>query len=100
MSSPVKGFEERRQSRRVDMEEADIIINWQDKDERRQQTAGRCLDLSRSGALLETADAIGEGYQVTVSLNPNSELENQISGQVLRVTPKGECFHIALKLDQ
>ncbi|MGI2259997.1 PilZ domain-containing protein [Shewanella sp. GXUN23E] len=101
MSSPVKGFEERRQSRRIDMEQAEIRLNWQDKLEQRRCAAGICLDLSRTGALIESPAEVGVGYRIELTLNPGSGDENRISAEVIRVEPADNGqFKLALELIQ
>lgn len=98
MSSPVKSFQERRQSRRIDMEEADAIVSWQD-DSGTQQVTGLCFDLSRNGALIELAQSPAEGQLVNLTLNPNTEIENKLSGQIRRVQRlDNEHYQIGIEL--
>ncbi|ABZ76132.1 type IV pilus assembly PilZ [Shewanella halifaxensis HAW-EB4] len=90
--------EERRTSKRLDMEGESVAIKVHD-DINPQLNSAICIDLSRHGALLKHKQEIALGSLIEITFNEGCDNQNTIKGQVCRCTnPEELTFHIALQL--
>ncbi|PMG80321.1 pilus assembly protein PilZ [Shewanella sp. 10N.286.51.B7] len=99
MSNEPTGFEEKRNSLRVDMEAERILLHWIDSSGEPCEDYGVCIDLARKGILIDYKSAFNLGDLVAITFNHNTEKQNTIKGQVCRCTEANpQSFHIALQL--
>lgn len=93
------GFEEKRQSLRLDMEAEKIILRWADDKGVEHTDSGVCIDLARHGVLIEYSRPFAMGDLIEVTFNPGTDKQHSVKGQVCRCTqPQAEHFHIAMQL--
>ncbi|GIU53741.1 MULTISPECIES: PilZ domain-containing protein [Shewanella] len=99
MSNEPTGFEEKRNSLRVDMEAERILLHWIDSAGEPNEDYGVCIDLARKGILIDYKSAFELGDLIAITFNQNTEKQNTIKGQVCRCTQANpQSFHIALQL--
>lgn len=93
------GFEEKRQSLRVDMEAERVVLHWHDADGNLQSDFGVCIDLARRGVLVEFRNPFALGDLIEVTFNPNTDKQNTVKGQVCRCSEcHSKSYHIAMQL--
>ncbi|ARD22879.1 MULTISPECIES: PilZ domain-containing protein [Shewanella] len=99
MSNEHTGFEEKRQSLRVDMEAERILLHWIDANGQSHEDFGVCIDLARKGILIDYKTAFSLGDLIAITFNHQTDKQNTIKGQVCRCTQASEhSYHIAMQL--
>jgi hypothetical protein len=99
MESIPKGFEEKRQSLRLDMEAERIILHWADDKGVEHSDSGACIDLARHGVLVEYSRPFAMGELLEVTFNPGTDKQHKVKGQVCRCSQsQPDHFHIAMQL--
>ncbi|MBV7315168.1 PilZ domain-containing protein [Shewanella sp. NIFS-20-20] len=94
----IQGFNEQRQSVRIDMEASDLLIVWR-QDGQEQQIIAKHSDVSRLGSSFVCSLPFAIGSQLTVVLQSNSPNPRRINGQVLRVSPLEQQYFIAVEFE-
>lgn len=90
---------ERRQFFRIDMEEEQIDLIWQDHTGEEQSKKITCLDFSRGGVRADCDDEIPINTNVTVIFKAADPRSQRLHGKVIRcIKETSGCYQIALKL--
>ena len=90
---------ERRQFFRIDMEEEQIDLIWQDQDGEEYSKKITCLDFSRGGVRADCDDEIPVNTNAIVIFKAADPRSQRLHGKVLRCVKQASgCYQIALKL--
>ena len=93
------GFDEKRNSLRVDMEAERVKLHWISKAGESFEEDGICIDLARKGVLFDYCKPFEVGELVAITFNPGTDKQNTIKGQVCRCSQSNEqSYHIAMQL--
>jgi c-di-GMP-binding flagellar brake protein YcgR len=90
---------ERRQFFRIDMEEEQIDLIWQDQNGEEYCKKITCLDFSRGGVRADCDDEIPVNTNVIVIFKAADPRSQRLHGKVLRCVKQASgCYQIALIL--